>query len=190
MPLDKPISSLEELFAEARPSTVRAFKTKDKTLTVEPSRDYLDPSAWRAGQVVALVHADSDTVLGAFQEWLHSTGARKLVRIESVAIISRTERVEGSWWLGEERRPEPRKEWHEQRTIVMHLHLEKLGIHAPATELVVHLAFGGIARVELAQDTLFAAESGAALWTLAAGTNLLEVMGLDAKINVRKECGL
>lgn len=181
-----------ELFASRAEASVRVEKkARAKQLIEEPTRaSLLDETQWVKSRGVALVHADTETLLGNFAEYVHPSGARKLVRETWPIAISAVERVEGSWWLGSERRPEARQEWHNKRPIIMHLHLELLGIHAPAVELMVHISYGGIARCELVTDTLFASEGAEKLVTLPAGINVLEAMNLDAKINLRHEVGL
>lgn len=168
------------------------FNTKDKDLKIVPS--LLDESQWRRGRGIALIHADSETLLGNFAEWTHPSGARRLIRETGPIVVSALERVEGSWWLGEGRRPEERQEWHEQcRVVMQHLHLEPLGVYAPAVELIVYTSYGGIARCETVTETLFSQDNAAApsvLLTLPARTNILYCMGLDAKINLRRKCGL
>ena len=167
--------------------------------TAEPEKQstqilFLDPKNWARTRGVALIHEETETLLGNFSEYVHVSVAncRKLVREETPIAVSATERVAGSWWLGEKRRPEPKQLWHEQRPCIVHLHLDKLFVHSPICELVVHLSYGSIARVELALDTQFAAEAGHGeqLLMLPAGTNVLEVMALDSKLAVRKELGI
>lgn len=170
-------------------------RTREKKSLVAPP-SLLDESWWTKGRGIALIHADSESLLGNFVEYLHPSGARKLVRETWPIAISAVERVEGSWWLGTERTPEPRQDWHTKRPVIMHLHLELLGVHAPAVEMMVHIYYGGIARCELAQTSLFTTAGNQersmlpSLIELPAGTNVLEVMGLDAKINLRREVGL
>lgn len=155
---------------------------------------YLDPKNWTRTRGVALIHEETETLLGNFSEYLHNSvpSCRKLVREETPISVTATERVAGSWWLGVERRPEPKQVWHEARPCIIHLHLDKLFVHSPICELTVHLSYGSIARVELTLDTQFAAEEGQGeqLLFLPAGTNVLEVMSLDSKLAVRKELGI
>lgn len=183
-----------ELFASGIEAGIKVErKSRERKAQIEPpSRSsLLDESPWKRTRGVALVHADSETLLGNFSEYLHPSGARRLVRETWPLSISAVERVEGSWWLGTERRPEERQEWHTQRSVIMHLHLEPLGVHAPAVELVVHLSYGGIARCDLKNATLFTATTAPlTLLELQAGTNILEVMSLDMKIKLRQEIGL
>lgn len=167
-------------------------KARARKALEEPKRaSLLDESQWTKARGIALIHADTETLLGNFVEYLHPSGARKLVRETWPIAITAVERVEGSWWLGEGRRPEPRQDWHTKRTVVMHLHLEPLGVHAPAVELSVHTSYGGIARCELSVTTIFAStQTDLKLLEIVAGTNVLDCMALDAKINLRRECGL
>lgn len=181
-----------EAFASRAEASVRVERKAQKAKLIdEPKRSsLLDASQWTKARGIALIHADSETLLGNFVEYLHPSGARKLVRETWPIAISAVERVEGSWWLGENR-VEPRQEWHTQRPVIMHLYLEPLGVHAPAVELVVHISYGGIARCELSTNTIFRSESEPlSLVELPAGTNLLDCMALDAKINLRREVGL
>lgn len=182
-------TDIDLLFDTALATGLRAKGTTKKasSIPLSPRESYENPASWRQGRIIALIHADTETVLGTFQESFHSTGARRLSRIEGPCAISASERVEGSWWLGAERRPEPRRDWHEQRRCHVHLHLDILGLRSPAVEVVVHLAYGGIERVELAEETQFAAE-GTLVW-LPAGTNVLPVMSLDSKVATRIEMG-
>lgn len=164
------------------------FKTKDKEDTAVPVFSFLDPAQWTRARGIALIHADSETLLGNFSEYIHRTGARKLIREASPIAVSAVERVSGSWWLGEHRIITPRAEWHETRRIYVHLHLVELGLRSPAVEVLVALEYGGIARVELVEETKFAGEDS--LVFLPAGTDILASCDLDTKLNVRKGCGL
>lgn len=193
--------SIDELWSQARAkiSTDRAaIKARIIRRTADPAPQgtlalFADPKNWTRSKGVALVHADSETLLGNFSEYLHNSvpGCSKLIREEGPISVSEVRRVEGSWWLEEKQRPEERKEWHTKRPAIIHLHLSKLGVYSPATEVIVHESYGAIARVELAVETIFAAESrdGAAMLTLAAGTNVLEVMSQDSKMALRMEMG-
>lgn len=187
--------SLDDLFSEAqRAQPIPAKPTKRPTPEVPRERQLLmDPDQWTRTRGIALIHKETGTLLGNFSEYLHRTipDCRKLLREEAPISISATETVEGSWWLGEGRRPEARREWHEQRPAIIHAILPELKLHAPCCEVLVHLSYGAIARVELMMDTRFAQTEGPeALFDLPGGTNILEVMGLECKMNLRKEIGL
>jgi len=158
-----------------------------------PSNKYRDPENWMRKRGVAVIHAETETLLGNFVEWTHRTEAncRKLVREKELMTVEAVERVSGSWWIAAEHRPEPRQEWHTKREAMLHLHLGKLCIHSPACSVIVWLSYGGIARVELAADTTFAQEDEKQeqLVFLPAGTNVLSEMSLDSKIALRVALG-
>ena len=192
--------SLYELFSEAKAHilnerAVAKRKLERRSLEAPPKQDtqalFANPDNWLRTRGVALIHAETETLLGNFSEYVHRSvpDCRKLVREETPICVTAAERVSGNWWLGAERRPEPKQSWHEQRTAIIHLHLGKLMLHAPICEVVAHLSYGSIARVELAIDTQFAGEESVTeqLVFMPAGTNILEVMSQDCKLALRKE---
>lgn len=193
-------SELEALFSTAV-AGVRAKQKAERAAVIRHTSEpqaratqqlFLDPDNWERKRGIALVHEETSTVLGNFSEYVHKSvpGCRRLLREEQPISVSATERVEGSWWL-QDRKPEPPRPWHEKRTAFIHLHLSKLGVHAPACEVVACLAYGSLDRVELAVDCQFAQEEGrgAELLFLAAGTNVLPVMSSDCKIKLLQEVG-
>lgn len=189
---------LESLLAEAR-AAAKAAAPKAKRLS-DPAQPkaredhwlWANPANWEQTTGVALVHAETQTLLGNFTEYRHTTvpGARRLVREDRPIQVTCTETVSGTWWLGTERVVEPRRQWHEVRPAVLDLSLADLGLFSPAVEVRAHLSFGGIARVELAQATEFARPRGTQLLHLPAGTNILPCMTFDDKLYLRRELGL
>jgi len=197
------IDDLDSLFnsaiAHAREERKAAVKRAErKSIEAPPAQTtqalFLDPKNWTRTRGVALIHEETETILGNFSEYLHTSvpNCRKLVREESPITVSAAERVSGSWWLGENRRIEPRAPWHETRPAIIHVHLDKLMLHAPICEVTVHLSYGSIARVELTLDTQFAAEDEQQeqLVFLPANTNIIDVMSFDCKMALRKELGI
>ncbi len=193
---------LEDLFTEAQFAAANGKKLRK---AADPSKKnsldaaakslhdlFANPENWTRTRGLALVHKESDTLLGNFSEYLHNTikGARKLIREESPLSVSGTEYVEGSWWLGKDIVVKPREEWRERRRAMVKIHLPSLGLFAPLVEIEAHIAFGGIHRVELVEETQFATEDGKCLVTLPAGVNVLEELSWDAKVSVKKEIGL
>lgn len=160
----------------------------------QPQALFTKPENWVRGHTVALIHEDTNTLLGNFTEYLHVSvaGARRLVRDESSGLTATvTESVSGSWWLAEERKPEPAQEWHTKRPAIIHAKLPNLGLHSPACEFTVHCSFEGITRAELTSETLFSALDGSeVLVTFPAGTNLLPELSLDCKVALKKELAL
>ena len=192
--------SLDDLWRTVRPHIAAQRKEKEAAAikrTAEPSSDtaalYANPDNWTRTRGIALIHAETQTLLGNFDEFIHNSvpNCRRLLRSERPCLVAATEQVSGNWWLGVDRRPEPKQVWHERRPAILHLHLDKLKVHSPACEVVACLSYGGIARVELAADTTFAQEDGKQeqLLFLPAGTNVLGEMSLDSKINLHAELG-
>jgi hypothetical protein len=182
--------------ARARSSIKDAAAARLKKTADAPKQStqllFADPENWERKRGIALIHDSTETLLGNFSEYLHRTipGCRKLVREEAPIAVESVERVSGSWWLGEERRIEPKQVWHEQRPAMLHVYLDKLQLHSPGCELVAHLSYGSLARVELAADTQFAQTSGGEqLVHFPAGTNLIEVMSRDCKVALMQEVG-
>lgn len=159
-----------------------------------PAADTLftNPANWHRTRAVALIHEESQTLLGNFGEWLHTTGARKLVREDGLVQVAGTESVSGSWWVAEHHEIAPAQEWHTKQAAVVDLHFPSLGVHSPACPVIVHLSYGGIARVELEFDTQFGQTEGQPeqLLFLAAGVNVLPVMGQDCKVGLKMELAL
>lgn len=153
---------------------------------------YTNPENWTRVGGVALIHKETQSLLGNFSEYRHKSvsHAKKLVREETPISVQRTETVAGSWWLGEDRQVVAHSTWHETRKAMVKLHLLELGLFTPLAEVAVQLSHRGIARVELLEATLFADPLGKELMTLPAGLNVLPVMSLDSKLDLRKEIGL
>lgn len=181
--------TLEELWREVAPVRPHTRSTSDSL----PSTLYSNPANWRRTRGIALIHQESQSVLGHFSEYVHLTvaGCRKLVRENAAASVSAAEYVSGDWWLGQSMRPARPDSWHEQRPAILGIQLPLMQLHAPAVSVVVCLSFGSIARVELAGDTTFsAAEGPETLLMLPKGTDVLQVMALENKITLRKALGL
>lgn len=200
--------TLDELFAQAK-AHLRGEAGKRAAEAAKPRRTRAKDDApeirgttlfyslaenWTRIGGVALIHEETGTVLGNFSEYRHrfEPATTKLVREPGLIPVTETRSMSGSWWLEEKQRPEPQRPWHEQRSIVVHLHLGELKLHSPACEVVVFLSYGAIDRVELAADTLFAGEDGSQeqLVSMPAGTNVREVTSLDCKMAIRKELGI
>jgi len=193
------IESLDELFSIAK-TQLRAARAaedaelkkprriKPKDTLPPPDQLFLDPKNWTLTRTVALLHKETQTVLGTFSELVHNTveGARRLVRVDSPSSVEGTEEVSGDWWLGKHREIASPQSWHSTQTVVMDLRLAKLGVYTMLCELDVRLTQGAIARVELAAPTQFVGADEELLW-LPAGTNILEVMDQDTKIALRVE---
>lgn len=188
--------NLDELWDDTRRNAHVAKVAQKRDAPPEKpdaKRLFLDSENWTRTKGIALVHKETQSIIGNFSEYTHNKlpGVRKLLREEAPIAVSATEIVEGSWWLGEGRKPEPKQVWHEQRHCIIHLYLEELRVHSPVCEVTAHLSYGAIARVELSLDTQFAQTEGKEqMLFLPAGTNISEVMHLEMKMILRKELGL
>lgn len=194
------VDALEALFAEAKvhhyaersreAATAAATKhaPKRKVLVAEPPDVYFtNPKNWVAGCGVALIHEESQTLLGTMQEWLHVSGARKLLSVTAPLPVMRTEIVSGDWWIGKRHEIAAPESWTRSVDVVVDLQMPCLGVFSPACPCRVHLSYGGIARVCLAVETQLAQrveETEQLVW-LPAGTNVLPMLSQDCKIAVR-----
>ncbi len=172
--------------AKAKAATKRPLPDAER---VEPLSLFTNPENWTRTRGIALIHEDTNTLLGNFSEFVHRTepGCRRLVREDGLLAVATTEFT--SWLPAAEQPPERAEEWHTRQTVIVPLHLERLGVQTVIAEVVVHLSYGNMARAELAVDTQFFPTAGGAeqlLW-LRAGVNVLPVMSQDSKINLRLE---
>ena len=178
------------LAAEAKPKAAARNSKLPDPERVEPSSVFTNPDNWVRTRGVALIHEETSTLLGNFSEYVHKTevGCRRLMREDSPIAVAATEYTD---WLPTKvaEEIEPPQAWFTKQTVFLPLHLDKLGVQSAAAEVIVHLAYGNVARVELACDTQFLAADGQPeqlLW-LSRGVNILLVMSLDSKINLRLE---
>ena len=193
-------SILEDLYTEVQlASNDRKRKSKDPA-----HRGHLPDSAksvhdlftlrenWERVGGVALFHDDTQSIIGNFSKYNHRTvkGCWELIREETPVAVSELMHVTGDWWIGLDRKPELAKPWFEDRLAMIKLHLPELGVFAPLVQVRAKLEHQGIMRVELVEETQFADSDGRLLLILPAGTNVLPVMTLDGKINLRQEIGL
>ncbi len=157
------------------------------------SQTLANPENWEHTRTVALIHLESNTLLGNFKEWTYKypgkQGApRKLVRVTEPTATDGTEYVSGDWWLSPEaaERSEPQR-WTEERLLCIGVTLKELDLHCPQVEVKVHLYFGGIARVELIRPARFTCPSRSTFLILQAGLDILEGMTLDSKLDLRAQ---
>lgn len=156
---------------------------------------FTDPKNWEQLRTVALIHEETETLLGNFMEFRHklTTGCRKLVRVAGPAPVGDFERVSGSHWLNApaldlrvEKAPAE-----EDREAICDIHLPELDhVFAPEVMVTVKLLWGGIARVELLDETRFFSKDKRVQLILPAGLDVLEGMSLDSKLKLREWLGL
>jgi hypothetical protein len=167
---------LEELFTQVRTHAVEKLPPA--------TRSFNDPANWLRKRGIALVQADTDSLLGIYTEYVHRSepGARRLVREDNPPPVSATERIDSSWWWPETiPAAEPSQT---RREVILPLELVG-GWTCPLVEVAAVLVQGGIVRVELLTTTVFA--KGDEILELAAGTNVLPAMTREAKIALFEE---
>jgi hypothetical protein len=190
---------LELLLQDAiahKPVTKKQMKAKMLSAEESSKQVYLNPSNWNRTRGIALIHAETNTCLGNYSEFIHLKvkDCRKLLREETPIEVNGVEFVTGSWWLPAEVKPEPAQVWHQRIPAIIHLHLSELKVHAPAVPVIVCKSYGNIARCELVEETRFAqweeeGKSGNILLYLPKGTNVYEVMSRDTKIKIKEIVG-
>ena len=183
---------LDQLFADVRQYTPppAATKTAARPAALPPSNElYSIPEYWVADSHIALIHEETNTLLGNFQSFHHKRDktARRLVRVTEPVIVTQTEYVRGTQWLFAAPPPLPEPVAHVfTRRLTVDLTLEALLVQADTVELIVHLSYGGITRVELAENTTLHSPDGSHVLHLGGGVNIYPCMGLDAKIALRQ----
>lgn len=192
------IDALDDLLdsALAQQATERAqrrVRTGPREHAPKAPPSWQDPATWTGGAFLALIHRDGDalTLLGNFQEFHHShlPRARRLIRVSEAHPVSRTELVEGDWWLSkaDEERRYGYEEWSKKELVRTGITLAEFCLHAPDCAVLVHTHFGGIYCVELAEDTRFGCPSRSTFLLLPSGLDILGAMDRDSKILLKAE---
>ena len=191
--------SLDDLFDEVKGNIPPARHRKDRAESAHLNRieqsfldTYQKPENWKESRHVALIHAPTQTLLGNFTELLHIRlpGVRRLVRADGPCLVSCVEEVTDAWWI-EEHSPDqkvPSVRADRFTRAIIDAALPDLKVSAAEVEVTVHLHWGGILKVTLAEDVRFAGE-GACL-DLPRGTDILKGLSFEAKVALRKEIGV
>ena len=172
--------SLDALFREAK-ATMRAqaaVKAKAPKVIVPPDESgiYRNPANWVRGPIIALIHQETDSLLGYFVEWKHKSipDARRLVR-ESLACLpehAKIEYVSGDW--SPKAMPEaslPSRPWKKTLPVQCDVLLLDFGLEALQVPLDCFFGEGTLDRVYLVIPTVFANEGQ--FLDLPEGTNIL-----------------
>ena len=178
---------LDDLFSEA----ITAYKKIHPTSAPSLGK-YADPENWIRTQSVALIHRESQTLLGNFGAFRHLTeeGCRKLVREQHLGgAILKTELVSGDWWLAEPLEPEPPPELRTHFNTTLHVGLPGLQLHAVRCPVVATLnEKGWITHIRLSLHTTFAQCGGEPqLVFFPAGTELRAEMSRACKIELFRQ---
>ncbi len=190
------MQDLDTLFSQAisQERAARARKAAKPPAPVPATvKNLNDPEFWVHSRNVAVLHAETETLIGNFSEQLHTSlpGVKRLLRLDTPASISGTEYVSGNWWL-EGTLITKRKSDFIPQNLVLDLHLDTLGLVSAAARIVAYISpDGGISRVDLSAETQFTSEhDGAAFTFLPANTNILPVLSHPCKLALRKELSL
>ena len=188
--MNEDLMSLDELFAEAR-KTMREEAPSIKLPPAKTSSDYAAPPSelftneanWHPLRIVALIHEDSDTFLGNFQEFEHNTvlDARKMKRLTHSIGAQHSELiyVSGPGYL-EFRKPESNTFAPDlTRLSCATLELDSPPVAALSAGVWVHRSAGGIIKIQLEHKTTFYSKE--VLLDLPAGTDILPSLSLASK---------
>lgn len=183
------LPSLDDLFVEARKQLAKERATaKPKTPrpeVIEPQGLFANPDNWVQIRGVALIHRETQTLLGNFWELRHKsvTDARRLVRSSVPIRVEAVEEVDFGLSLPEPQGPiSPRAE-----TVVRWqgpISLETPPVSAPSIQLDVTFFQGWTIAARLVEPSVFAEEGE--LLMLPAGVNILPVMTREGKKALRE----
>lgn len=154
------------------------------------------PENWTQTRIVLLVHDETDTLLGCFNEFTHNltTGCRRLVRCEGAAKFDAQERVSGVHWIAEQTWTKPEGsefEAEETRPAIIDIHMPELdNVFAPGVEVDVVLHWGSIARVELTVETWFYGKDRKVQLSLPEGLDIREGLSLETRMRLKEFLGL
>lgn len=159
---------------------------------------FLDPANWERTRTVALIHEETETLLGNFAEYKHklSEGTRKLQRVTEPTAVQAIERVSGAHWVTDYRDKigavrDLSAIAEEEREAILDLHLPEMDhVFSPEVMVTVKLIWGGIAEVRLTEETRFFSKDRRVQLILPEGIDVLEGMSLDCKLELRKFLGL
>lgn len=158
--MEEDLHDLETLFKEAVSEAKAPRKSPEaqaRELAKAARRPFTDPTAWTSTCQVQLVHREGDreTLLGIFDEALHHTGARRLTAGVLRDMAVKVEYVTGEHWLRDFRPTSIRGEVQDNPIeLVVDLVLAA-GPSAPAAHTFAYQSGGAIARLVLAEATLF-----------------------------------
>lgn len=188
------LSSLDDLFDEAQAAATLRLRVKRHGKSgslgflalVSPATLYADPANWLARRKLGLIHRETQTYLGTFQEWTHRLvpDTRKLTRIEELSDVAGTEEVSGSAYQHFTVIEQPTTD---RVLLTLSAELAFPRVVAIDVEVIVFCCFGGYNRVELAKRTAFSDDSESnEIFELPAGTNILPQLTHSTKKYIKE----
>lgn len=154
-------------------------------------RIFADPENWTFHRHIALVHQETDTLIGNFAEWRHNTAAdaRKLVRVEQPARADVVEYVSGHHWLpgadlaAPEAAPDPVANWE----CITDLYIPECDAYAPAVMVDVETRGARTSAIRLFDRTRFFNRQRTFHLELAEGTDVLGCLSMDCRNELARE---
>lgn len=157
---------------------------------------FTDMANWTLTRTVALVHEESNTLLGNFEEYTHNltTGCRKLVRVNAPAPVPTIEYVTGDSWLNRPDIDAPKPEEfaaEDEQEAIVDLHMPEMdNVFAPQVLVRVILHYGSVARVELMQETRFYSKDKRVQVILPEDMDVREGLSLETRVRIKEFLGI
>lgn len=202
----KPSVDLEDLLirAMARQTPKPQRKKAGDSFTVKELADadkrirerFYDPANWERRRTVALVHEESETLLGNFAEYVSKIArdCRRLVRVNEPTAVDGVEHVSGAHWIAKPvsvQTVSVEAPAEEVREAIVDLHMPEMdNVFAPAVMVSVVLHWGSVARVELTEETHFFAKDKRVHLILPDGMDVREALSLETKLRIKEFLGL
>lgn len=186
--------SLDSLWASAKEAErlhpVMRPARSEPLKPIHSSEFYTLPENWTRGKGIALVHEESQTLLGVFVEYHHrkERGCSKLVKEDSIVSIAATKYVSGPQWTFVAKQiPSPAVATAQREIVMPSLLLAEIGVQADTVPLTVFFLYSGIMRAELSTHTTFHSPDNRTIITFPAGVNIYACMDVNAKVEMRRE---
>lgn len=153
--------------------------------------NFANPDNWLTGSVLTLIHRETQSVLGVFQESRHRRiDIRQLHRISTPMPIDKIEYVSGNRWLNSSPPWEGQyldsPDRNSSIELYFNLSLPELGVSADQVRIEVCLESGWIRSVLLKEPILLSSPCGKSHISLPSGVNVLDIMGHDNKVSLRR----
>ena len=189
--------SLDELFAQARAAHKaerkaafeRVTKVKSKLdpvdAPVEPAGIFANPDNWIEGRGIALVHQETQILLGNFREWRHRSvaDARRLVRSATPISVEAVEEVDFGLAVQPPQLAAAAHHSKVQTIRTLDLVLETPAVAAKRVLICVHSYDTWTTKAVLVEPTTFAEEG--TILQLPAGVDILACLTRESKRALR-----
>jgi hypothetical protein len=166
-------------------SPIKKMSLSPRGLHASPETLYSDPKNWTRQRSIALVHLDTQTLLGNFNEFIHNSiiGCRRLVRAKDEKSCAHVEYVTGRWLGVEEKLTYDTKAYTVLQDILCTLTSPPC---EGLTDLHVFRQDSAVLRAELPSKCIFTTAEGDAI-EFPAGVNIFPHLTREIKILINKE---